>query len=279
MSAASRERLIASKADPGRAAAILERWKSHKPFPAGDFFEQRLRLDNLTEEDLLAILRLPPAVYAELITAPPAWVRELEELYRTPRSRDDAPEFVHYAQEGTNGFLWVTSPLLHEGLRRFREGVGSLPAVGVPLDPVTAERLVLPHLFKTLKEALDVVMVLELHVARVQGVLQGDTPEARFHSFCERLRQRDVQMSIAREYPVLFRLLHSLTMHWVDSSLELLDRLVQDWDLIRASLAAGAEPGSLTSIAAGAGDPHRRGRTVVVLEFSTGFKLVYKPHS
>jgi lantibiotic modifying enzyme len=66
-------------------------------------------------------------------------------------------------------------------------------------------------------------------------------------------------------------------MNWVDYSLELLDRLLKDWDLIHASLAAGAEPGSLTSIAMGTGDAHRRGRTVAILEFSAGFKLVYKP--
>jgi type 2 lantibiotic biosynthesis protein LanM len=270
---------MGSKADTSRAAATLDRWKSQEPFPAGDSFEKRLRLDGLAEEDLLAILGLPPEVYSELITSPPDWVRELERLYLTPRPLDDDPEFLRYAEERTNGFLWIAYPLFQEGLRRFREGAGGLPAEGVPFDPVSAERLVLPHLFKTLKGALDLVMVLELNVARLQGVLKGETPEGRFHSFCDRLRQMDVQLSIAREYPVLLRSLHIITMNWVDSSLELLERLSKDWDLIRASLAAGAEPGSLKSIAAGAGDTHRRGRTVAILEFSTGFKLVYKPHS
>jgi type 2 lantibiotic biosynthesis protein LanM len=137
--------------------------------------------------------------------------------------------------------------------------------------------LVLPHLFKKLKGSLDLVMVLELNFARLQGVLRGETPEERFHSFCDRLRQMDVQLSIVREYPVLFRSLYSATVNWVDSSLELLERLSKDWDLIRESLAAGAEPGSLTSIATGAGDTHRH-RAVAILEFSSAFKMVYKPH-
>ena len=126
----------------------------------------------------------------------------------------------------------------------------------------TVERLVLPHLFKTLTRALDLVMVLELNVARLKGVLKGETPEERFHSFCDRLRQMDVQLLTAREYPALLRSLHIIAMNWVDSSLELLERLSKDWDLIRASLAVGAEPGSLTTIAAGVGDSHRGGRTV-----------------
>jgi type 2 lantibiotic biosynthesis protein LanM len=270
---------IGSKADTSRAAATLDSWKSQKPFPTGDSFEKRLRLDGLTEEDLLAILGLPPEVYSELIASPPDWFRELERLYLTPRPLDDDPEFLRYAEEGTNGFLWIAYPLFQEGLRRFREGAGRLPAEGVPFDKVTAERLVLPYLLETLKGALDLVMVLELNVARLQGVLKGETPEERFHNFCDRLRQMDVQLSIAQEYPGLLRALYIATVHWVDSSLDLLERLSNDWDLIRASLAAGAEPGGLTSIAAGAGDTHRRGRTVAILEFSTGFKLVYKPHS
>ena len=270
---------IGSKADTSRAAATVDRWRSQEPFPAGDYFEKRLRLDGLTEEDLLTILGLPPEVYSELIASPPDWARELERLYLTPRPLDDDPEFLRYAEEGTNGFLWFAYPLFQEGLRRFRERAGRLPAEGVPFDPVTAERLVLPHLFRTLQGVLDLVMALELNVARLHGVLKGENPEERFHNFCERLRQMDVQLSIAREYPGLLRLLYIATVNWVDYSLELLERLAKDWDLIRANLAADAEPGGLTSIAAGAGDTHRHGRTVAILEFSTGFKLVYKPHS
>ena len=269
---------IGSNADTSRAAAILDRWKSQNPFPAGDSFEKRPRLDGLTEEDLLAILGLPPEAYSELITSPPDWVRDLERLYLNP-PLDDDPVFLRYAEDGTNGFLWIAYPLYREGLRRFREGVGRLRAEGVPFDPATAERLVLPHLFKTLKRTLGSAMVLELNVAREQGKLKGETPERRFRGFCDRLRQMDVQLSIAREYPVLLRLLYIAIVNWVDSSLELLERLSKDWGLVQASFSPGADPGSLTSIAAGAGDSHRRGRTVAILEFSSGFKLVYKPHS
>jgi hypothetical protein len=61
---------IGSKADTSRAAATLDRWKSQKPFTAGDSFEKRLRLDGLTEQDLLVILGLPSEVYSELIASP-----------------------------------------------------------------------------------------------------------------------------------------------------------------------------------------------------------------
>ena len=271
---------VRPQTDASRAAGAIAEWKSQKPFSVGDHFEKRLRLDGLREENLLEILGLPPQAYSELISSPPDWIRELEKLYRTPAPPDeDAQEFLRYADQGINGFLWIAYPLVQEGLRRFREGTGRLAVEGAPFDHLTAERLLLPDLFKTLRVALDSVMVLELNIARLQGVLKGETSEERFHSFCGQLRQIDMQLSIAREYPVLMRLLYVATVNWVNASLELLERLAKDWDLIRASLAEGAEPGRLTSIAAGAGDAHRRGRTVAILEFSSGFRLVYKPHS
>jgi type 2 lantibiotic biosynthesis protein LanM len=269
---------IASKTDAGLAAVTLHRWKSQEPFMTGDSFEKRLRLDGLSEEDLLTILGLPSEVYSQLIRSAPDWARELERLYLSPQLSEENSEFLSYVEEATDGFLWVAYPLFHEGLRRIREGALRFPTEGVPFDKVTVWRLVVPHLFKTLKRALDSVMVLELNVARVQANLKGETPEDRFQSFCDRLRRRDVRLAIAQEYPVLFRSLYIATANWVDFNLELFDRLSRDWNLIARSFAAGADPGSLTSIESGLGDTHRRGRTVAILGFSTGFKLVYKPH-
>ena len=113
-------------------------------------------------------------------------------------------------------------------------------------------------------------MVLELNVARLDGVLKGETPEAAVPQLLRppppdrtcSYRSRGSTRSCCVRFT-------SQTVNWVNFSLELLERLSKDWDLIRASLAAGAEPGSLTSIAAGAGDTHRHGRTVAILEFSS----------
>src|SRR5262249_11234962 len=189
-------------------SAALEQWKAQQPSPQDRFFVERLRLDDLTENDLNAILGLPPTVYSELITTPPDWVVELDRLFVVGFPFDDDPAFLRDAQNGTNWFLWVAAPLVREGLRRFREGIGRLELTGAPFDATEAERLVLPHLLHKLGDALDLVGVLELNVARVRGELTGDTPEQRFENFCERLRRTDVRASIVREYPVLFRSLH-----------------------------------------------------------------------
>ena len=272
-------RCIATDAEAVRGAAALARWRSREQFEVGGLFERRLRIDGLTEEALQTILGAPPEAYAGLAASPPDWASDLEELYQVGPAADDVdPELSRLAQSGTNGFLWLASPLIREALRRFRERSARFPAAGAPFDAAAAERLTVPYLMATLKHALETAMVLELAVARVQGSLTGETPEERFRSFCDRLRDHGVRLSLVREYPVLFRSLHEKAMNWLENSLELLERLHRDWELIRARLAPAADPGRLTSITFGAGDAHRRGRTVAILGFSTGFRIVYKPH-
>jgi type 2 lantibiotic biosynthesis protein LanM len=84
---------------------------------------------------------------------------------------------------------------------------------------------------------------------------------------------------MAQDYPVLFRSLYVRAMNWVDYTMELLSRFGADWERIRTGLFPESDPGRLTAIAAGAGDTHRQGRTVAILQFSSGLKLVYKPRS
>ena len=76
-------------------------------------------------------------------------------------------------------------------------------------------------------------MALELNVARLQGLLEGDTPEARFRSFSGRLRRRDIALALLQEYPVLARQLTICIDRWVAFSLEFLDHLCGDWNAIR----------------------------------------------
>jgi type 2 lantibiotic biosynthesis protein LanM len=269
---------MAARSDTDRAAVILGRWKSRKPFATSDLFGRRIAIDRLTEDDLATILALPSHVYSALLAPHPQWVGDLEALYSATNQLDSLTDLARDAGGDTGAFLQVAAPLLSEGLRRLRAALPMLSADDAPFDTTTVERMLVPRLIEAVTEALSLVMVLELNVARVKGTLTGDSPEARFNDFCERLGRVDVRQALLCEYSVLFRSLHSITMDWVDSSLELLQRLVQDWGLIRTSLSGGADPGRLVSLE-GAGDAHRRGRRVAILGFSDGLTLVYKPRS
>lgn len=79
--------------------------------------------------------------------------------------------------------------------------------------------------------------------------------------------------------PVLARLLATVAGQWIDAVNELLLHLAADFDALRAAFHSGIDPGPVTGILPGRSDPHNNGRTVAILTFSDGLRLVYKPRS
>jgi hypothetical protein len=86
-------------------------------------------------------------------------------------------------------------------------------------------------------------------------------------------------LSFFLEYSVLARLLVLQVDQWVDACQEFLLRLQTDQEAIAEVFFEGRELGSVVDIEAGCSDPHRHGRTVFLLTFDSGDKLVYKPRS
>ncbi|MFE2751085.1 type 2 lanthipeptide synthetase LanM family protein [Actinosynnema sp. NPDC059335] len=116
-------------------------------------------------------------------------------------------------------------------------------------------------------------LVLELNLQRVGGRLAGDTPQERFADF---IRHVDLPALFAR-YPVLARLLGQTCLHAAEAHRELLDRFADDRPEIVRALLDGRDPGPVARVETGRGDPHARGRSVAVLTFADGRKVVYKP--
>lgn len=258
----------------------LERWKSQPPFDKNSYFKQRLATENMSEAEFLQILGEPVAAVRNRFPNPPAWLTDLAQAFdRVPASEPMTfPEALKDIE--TIGFLEIIEPLISQGRDRLHEGIQLLiQTYPIPFNPDTIEDLLFVNLPKRLLLILSRTLVLELNVARLQGLLQGSTPEQRFQSFIQRLRQRDVSLSILQEYPVLARQLSICIDRWVAFSLEFLQHLCSDWELITAKFTSENDPGVLTAVNGGAGDSHRDGRCVIVAKFSSGFQVVYKPRS
>lgn len=180
------------------------------------------------------------------------------------------------------GFLELVRPLVDRARLRLREGIERVlrSHPGTPLFSASeAERSIAESLAFRLLPLLGRTLVLELHVARLQELLSGATPEERFASFIDRLRDRAASAAILQEYAVLARLAVQELDLWVAASLEFLEHLAADGPLLVATFFGGRDPGPLTSLDGGAGDRHRGGRAVRIASFASGARLVYKPRS
>ncbi|WP_454318744.1 type 2 lanthipeptide synthetase LanM family protein [Streptomyces phaeoluteigriseus] len=251
-------------------------------------FAQRLALASLSERDLLALLAEPAEslqerIQQERIQATPDWLVVLREAFTRREATENSAYPLDDIEAGhpLAGCLSAISPLLDyvlddlkEKVRGLRRKVGHLPFETSTLPGVFLENLAPVILFQLTKPLL-----VELHVARLGGELRGETTEERFEYFVRRLRQDASIVALLAKYPVLAQQLVLAAEQWADYLYEFLTHLSADWQSIRTVFAPGADPGPLEEVEAGKGDQHRRGRSVLLLRFHSGLKLLYKPRS
>jgi type 2 lantibiotic biosynthesis protein LanM len=106
--------------------------------------------------------------------------------------------------------------------------------------------------------------------------LQSNTSNKQYQQFVYKLL-KDGLRSLFLEYSVLARLIATAVDFWLDNVAEFLSRLATDWNLIQATFGESQELGQVVSIESSLSDPHNCGKSVIILQFATNKKLVYKP--
>jgi type 2 lantibiotic biosynthesis protein LanM len=261
-----------------RASRRLARWREEHKLAESGQFERRLAAVGLTEAELKALLMESPDSLAS--RAPrPEWAELTEAVIGRMSETRQMPEPVGPAPVAWHaGLSVIVAPFTELGYERLAcavsaDGLDEL----VDLDALRggfASALGYNMLLLATR-----TLVLELNVLRVMERLTGETSQERFWSFVRHFSQRSALAELLVEYPVLARLLAQATGRAVDSWLELLRRFAADRQRIVAEVFGGADPGRLVEVATGRGDTHQRGRSVAVLRFDEGARLVYKPRA
>ncbi len=236
-----------------------------------------LAQNGMTEQEFERALGAPEETLSEHEAWAPAWLDELRQAYADPKSEPFEPP----PGEEEIGFLNLIDPILEQALYQLWQEVERLLAAAdsVPFDPETVEDVLLMNLPDQIIQRLGRTLVLELNVLRLQDGLVGENPRDRFLDFVGRLRDPEFVGALFDEYPVLARQLALCIRQWLNVSLECLTRLCADWELLKVTFGGGEDPGPLVRLAGGAGDTHRRGRSVMIAEFESGLRIVYKPKS
>jgi type 2 lantibiotic biosynthesis protein LanM len=267
--------------DVDLATRRMNRWQEQATSSGVSYFERRLAENELSANDLLYCLGEPPAALQKRLGESPAWVAQLAGAFARPvlSGSQLIPDSIEVGAKAS--FLSTIEAIVQDALERVGEGAQTIKVSfpHMPFEPRSAAQALFKGLPEQLLSMLDRTMVLELHVARLEGLLPGDTTEERFQNFLDRMRQHDIALAMLLEYPVLARQLIARVNQWVDCSLEFLRSLAADWDDLRAEFLVGDDPGRLVEVTGGAGDRHRDGRSVVIARFSSGLRIVYKPRA
>jgi len=263
--------------DARLAASRLERWKTQSAFANNPgLWEERLASAELTEEELLYLLGEGAETLSQRCGRPD-WLAVIAAAYG---EGERTPAFAW--PPGTDRercrFLPFVEPLVahfHGRLEQeARRIVAAQPAA--PFSPAIARTLTshLPDHFSTM---LHRTLLVEMHILKLEEALAGDTPEARFDDFLEKLRSKRYALEILERFPVLARQVVLRLEQWLNASVELLARLAADAEALSARFNGGEPLGVLREVYGALSDFHRDGRSVFILLFDSGFQVVYKP--
>ena len=204
----------------------------------------------------------------------PDWAALAEEVSAAAPEEAVAPAGEY---PGLSGFEWVLRPFtvcagerLERGVSRRARRLVNMTAVRGDLERQLGGRLA---------RAAARTLVLELFEARTAERLDGDDTQARFRDFLGRTASRRGLTALLAGRPVLARILGRTALDAADAMAEALERLADDHGRLTAGLleGSGGDPGLLVGVEPGAGDGHRGGRSVMLLRFADGARLVYKP--
>jgi type 2 lantibiotic biosynthesis protein LanM len=105
---------------------------------------------------------------------------------------------------------------------------------------------------------------------------QRDGATSQYDQFVAEMKHSGFRR-LFEDKPVLLRLLATITRQWIDTSHEFIVRLNADLAIIRQDLLQSSTHNQITLIAGELSDPHNYGRTVQIVGFGDGSRIVYKP--
>lgn len=131
-------------------------------------------------------------------------------------------------------------------------------------------------LYQVLHGKLARVLLLELNGMRVKGALAG-SPQERWVQFLVHSSRIEFWHELERHYPSLLVRVDALAHNRCLAALEFSRHWSEDRHLWRA--LAGSEQDQLTGLRFGAGDSHRGGRSVAIVNLGKDDHVIYKPRS
>lgn len=123
-------------------------------------------------------------------------------------------------------------------------------------------------------------LVLEINCARMSGMLKGSTSEERFEYYVDYLlKDNNYLRAIYDEYDHLSNLL-MLRCRWnFEFICTALDRIEENLLEIKTNILDIDRDIKVINICIGLGDSHNKGKTVSIINFNDGSKVVYKPRA
>ncbi|MFE2077706.1 type 2 lanthipeptide synthetase LanM family protein [Streptomyces misionensis] len=271
-----------------RTESATARWRARYPYSDDELFAEILHRRQLTSEEFIRLCDEEAEQVRERFTSPPGWLQQLHglplvggpdaALTAGASVRPEQPQDPR--QQQLERLLDLVRPLLNRATDALVAGVrDTVRSTGSSLDGEHLGALLArtwPR--RALTRLVIRVLLLELNIARLRGTLAGADDVGRFADFVARLSNPRHSSTLWQTYPVLLRECAVLLDRWVAARLEFCAHLCADLSAI-GHLVPDAVDRQPIDARFEAGDGHRGGRSVGVVTFTGGHRVVYKPRS
>jgi type 2 lantibiotic biosynthesis protein LanM len=272
------EPLPGQKADAELAARRLAAWC--RACGSGDWslFGRRLERDRLS---IAQVLERFATVRRNAAAAPPAWLDDAiwieAALQRRP---ENAAAFAAPDPTEPYAFEELFTPVVEQADTRLWSGLDAR-ATGNLNE--TARACLRRSLLRELSGLCTAAIYERFAKARKAAQASPDAakPQQRpgtslYDQFVADMKAGGCRR-LFEDKPVLLRLVATITRQWIDTSREFVVRLADDLAIIRHEILHCSAASRVAKIEGNLSDPHNGGRSVRIVSFADGSRLVYKP--
>jgi type 2 lantibiotic biosynthesis protein LanM len=271
------EPLLGQKRDADVAAQRLAAWC--RSCASGDWslFGRRLARDRLTFDQVLP--RFATARYSPT-AAQPAWLGDAIWIEAALRSKGDADVMPRAGDTRPHAFEHLLRPLVQQA---------------DALLGATVDRRALARLTEAARGSLVLMLLKELSGLCAPAFYElfaqarkKDRPSSqpaerpngastsRYDQFVADMKAGGFRQ-LFESKPVLLRLIAVVTRQWIDTASEFIARLNADLTAITGTILQSGDAGPVVMIEGDRSDRHNGGRSVLIVSFEDGSRVVYKP--
>jgi class II lanthipeptide synthase len=271
------ESFAGQKGDTDLAARRLAAWC--RSCASGDWslFGQRLARDGLAFSDVLARFS---SIRRKASAPPPTWVGDAIWIEAALQSPGKNASVAAEDRFEPCAFEHLFTPLVKQAEGLLRSSLGAQA-----LDNLSeSARACLRHsLLKELSNFCAPAIYERFAHARKVGDGQPEPPTSRasprtfyYDQFVAEMKSGGFRR-LFEDKPVLLRLVAVITRQWIETSREFILRLDTDLPTIRRDLLRSNADSLISKIEGDLSDPHNGGRSVRVVGFEDGSRILYKP--
>src|SRR5215475_9902829 len=263
------EALPGQKGDADLAARRLAAWCQSSASGDWSLFGQRLQRDGWAIEGVLTRF----ATVRRKASAPPAWIDYaiwIEAALRNPEKTASqyAEGYESYA------FEQLFKPLVTQAAELLWSGLDQGTIANLADSAHAGLR---QSLLRELCNLCAPAIYERFVVARSAG--EGPKPvhgTSRYDQFVADMQAGGFRR-LFEEKPVLLHLIAVVTRQWIETSREFAQRLAADLSTIRRDIVGSDAESTVARIEGDLSDPHNGGRSVRIVTFADGSRVVYKP--